>query len=90
VFAKVKHTPGDGRFLETKELIARLIDREEEPWARYTREGAITPEALAGLLRPYGIRSRRNREQTARGFVAGDFEEAWSRYLPVPAPGKPV
>jgi hypothetical protein len=84
IFAAVPPTREDGRFVPTKDLIDRLVGREEEPWARYTREGAITDEALARLLRPYGIRSRRNRTQTARGYCAGDFEEAWRRYLPDP------
>lgn len=84
IFAKVPSSPRDGRFLATTDLISHLTapDREEEPWRHYTRGKEISPEALALLLRPYGIRSRRNRDQSARGYYAHDFEEVWGRYLP--------
>jgi hypothetical protein len=69
------------RFVPTNTLITYLTQRDEEPWAHFTRGRNITPEALANLLRPYGIRSKRNAKQTARGFFAHDFAEAFGRYL---------
>lgn len=69
----------------TRALIAELVQRTEEPWATFTRGKEITPEALANLLKPYGIRSEMNAGKTARGYVSARFEDAWRRYLP-PAP----
>ena len=82
VFANIKADKDGARFLATVKLISELSARSEEPWNRWTRGGLITAEALANLLRPFGIRSARNKDQTARGFFAHDFQEAWSRYLP--------
>jgi hypothetical protein len=81
------YTPA--KFLSTAFLIVKLVAREEEPWARFTRGAPISPEALATLLRPYGIRSQKSKEQKHRGYVAADFEEPWERYLPAPS-GKPA
>lgn len=75
-------------FLPTADLIAVLVAMPEEGWAHFTRGKSITPEALANLLKPYGIKSQRNRDQTARGYFAFQFKEAWSRYLTT-APAKP-
>jgi hypothetical protein len=72
-------------FLETVTLILELAQRTEEPWSTFTRGDAITPEALANLLRPYGIKSERAMKygkQTQRGYFKFRFVEAWGRYLP--------
>lgn len=69
-------------FLKTSDLIAQLLKRSEEPWARYRHGEPIGPEALASLLRQYKIQSEKNKEGTARGFYKVDFEPAWERYLP--------
>jgi hypothetical protein len=82
IFARVTVIQGDGRFLSTDVLISKLVERKEEPWATYSHDKPITAEALATLLRPYGIHSGRNLKQTARGYHASRFQEAWARYLP--------
>jgi hypothetical protein len=83
IFATVPEDDHGARFIQTSALISELCNkRTEEPWRRWTRGHAITPEALAVLLRPFGIRSTRNRDQSARGFYRSDFEETWERYLP--------
>lgn len=82
VFNKTKTDKCGCKFIHTATLITKLAQRSEDPWNRWTRGGLITPEALANLLRPYCIRSGRNRKQTARGYFAHAFEEAWVRYLP--------
>jgi hypothetical protein len=69
-------------FYPTVTLIKELLKRTEEPWHRWNRGQPITDEALANLLRPYGIRPARNKAQTARGYFAADFKESWERYLP--------
>lgn len=78
-------------FMPTDTLIASLVDRREEPWHRWNRGEPMSREALANLLRPYGIRSARNKTQTARGYFAADFTDAWDRYLPpLKKPPKPA
>jgi putative DNA primase/helicase len=78
-----------GVFLSTEFLLRALVGRIEEPWATYTRGVPITAEALAKLLREYGIRSERNRDQSARGYVAARFKDAWDRYLACPSKKPP-
>ena len=79
-----------GVFLPTELLLLELKARTEEPWATYTRGLPITPEALAKLLRQYGIRSERNRDQSARGYVGARFKDAWDRYLACPSGTPPI
>ena len=54
-FAKAKK--GGTRFLATTELIEKLVQRDQERWAHWPRGRQISPEAIANLLRPYGVRS---------------------------------
>ena len=71
--------------LSTTDLIERLAADLEAPWGDW-RDSKITPRALARLLRPYGIRSRTVRldeRDTPKGFHREQFEDAWSRYLPL-------
>jgi hypothetical protein len=75
-------------FLPTDLLIRWLAGRREEPWYRYNKGEPITREALANLLRPFGIKPSPNKKQTNRGYHAEDFREAWDRYLPPAAPLK--
>jgi hypothetical protein len=83
VFEQNSHYWGKGDpFLATSVLIGLLITREEEPWAHWCRGEPINNEGLAKLLRPFGIRSCRNRKQTARGYPLTAFADAWARYLP--------
>ncbi len=79
IFSEVKSVP---TFLATADLITKLGDREEEPWLHYTRGGLINAEALATLLRPYGIRSEPNKARKKRGYYAHRFHKAWTTYYP--------
>lgn len=69
-------------FISTDNLILKLCQRLEEPWQRWNNRGNITREAVANLLRPYKIKSQRNKEHTTRGYFKDDFSDAWGRYLP--------
>lgn len=70
------------KFISTKSLIAKLVAREEEPWAEWNNGRPISPEKLAGLLREYKIRSQRTPDQKYTGYYAVHFKDAWTRYLP--------
>jgi Protein of unknown function (DUF3631) len=69
-------------FIPTKDLIAALVAREEEPWFRWNRGDGMNPEALSRLLRPYRISPQHSRDKKSRGYYAADFQDAWTRYLP--------
>jgi hypothetical protein len=73
-------------FVPTAKLIDLLVKRDEEPWHRLNHGRKITPEKLANLLRPYGIRSSRNTKQSERGFYAADFDTAFATYIPAAPP----
>lgn len=88
IFTEATLTKEDGKFLRTPDLIHRLCLRDEEPWPTYTRGKQITPEALARLLREFGIKSMFNRRRTAKGYFEYAFEEAWKKYHPPTPPLK--
>jgi hypothetical protein len=76
----------DVTFLPTKKLINLLMEKEGDGWSEINRGRAVNNEKIAFLLKPYGIKSDRNREQTARGYHRAAFVDAWERWLP-PLPG---
>lgn len=71
-------------FVRTTELLESLRADLEAPWASHGAAG-LTPRTLAGFLREFGIRSTTQRisSGTAKGYLASDFADAWTRYLPV-------
>lgn len=75
--------------LATKDLIASLVADDEAPWGSWHKGSPISPRALAGLLEPFGIRSRSIRldsGETPKGYMRESFEDAWKRYLPAYPP----
>ena len=73
----------------SRDLVRSLSGLKERPWAEMRKEKPLTEMALAGLLRPYGIRSRTIwiGEESAKGYLTEDFTEAVSRYsLPLVQP----
>ena len=92
IFGK-KRAARDG-LLTTQKLISALVQRDEEPWRTWSKGQEITPEALAVLLRPFGIRSKREQRNRAsiRGYYFYQFLDLWKRYLPDPGhpPGNPA
>ena len=73
--------------LATTDLIEGLCEDDSAPWGDW-RGRQITPQTLARLLRPFGIRPGTVRvgdgDHTAKGYKRGDFKDRWDRYLPVP------
>lgn len=66
-------------------LCTELRQMEERPWSEYGGNGSwIRPKQLALLLRPFGIlpKSVRIGENTPKGYLLDDFEDAFARYLP--------
>ena len=72
--------------LGSKDMAECLAHIEGRPWAEFGRQRRpISPNQLANLLRGFGVSSRTIRvgDSTAKGYDAGDFSDAFSRYLPV-------
>jgi hypothetical protein len=64
-------------------LTNALCAMEDKPWAELSQGKPITPNQLARLLKGFGIRpiSMRMGQETFRGYIKGDFRDAFSRYL---------
>jgi len=70
--------------LPSKELLKRLLADDEAPWGDLSGR-KLDERKLAGLLRPYGIKSTGIRMQdgtTPKGYRRESFCDAWRRYLP--------
>lgn len=64
-----------------------LADDENRPWGEWGRKRKpITPNALARLLRPFGVTPRTVRlaEGTPKGYTLEDLQDSFSRYIPPP------
>jgi hypothetical protein len=80
--------PRDGPRLLTREIIDELVRLEERPWGAWGKaQKPLTDVGLSKVLRPYGIRSgtvRGDNDVTGKGYYLRSFEDAFSRYLPLP------
>jgi putative DNA primase/helicase len=78
-------------FSET--LVKALHALEERPWSEWGQQRKpLSKTQLAGLLRPFEIRSKDVRlgADKAKGYTKDDFADAWERYLsPLPASPAP-
>jgi hypothetical protein len=71
--------------LSSAELGGRLASIEGRPWAEYGKaRRPISPNQIANLLREFGVSTRNVRigAEVRKGYSLGDFEDAFSRYLP--------
>ena len=72
--------------LPSAALVDALVAMEEAPWGDLKGK-PLDPRALARRLRPYGIRPHNIRlpdGTVPKGYDRGDFDDAWSRYVPIP------
>ena len=73
--------------LSSEELVKALRADDEAPWDDL-RGRPLTPRVLGRLLGPYGVKSRSIRlddGRIPRGYLRASFEDAWERYLILPA-----
>jgi len=80
--------------MKTTELLRRLEEIDDAPWATYFGRG-LGSRDLAALLREYGIKPKALRlrrsertsgsESVAKGYRRDDLEDAWKRYLVKPS-----
>ena len=76
----------------TAVLLTHLHNQTEQPWGRKNMADttpAFQERQLAAALRPFDIRPKQLKMPTGqnlRGFTRDQFEDAWTRYLPVEEP----
>lgn len=78
--------------MPSADLSGRLALLHDRPWPECNRGRPITPAQLAGLLKPFGVRSGTIRMQTGetpKGYHKSAFVDAWERYLPPDKQGTP-
>ncbi|MEP7027665.1 MAG: DUF3631 domain-containing protein [Candidatus Eisenbacteria bacterium] len=70
--------------ISSKELVASLRALEDRPWADWNHGRGISPGKVAAMLKAFGIRpgSVRFGQETLKGYLLEQFEDAWARYLP--------
>jgi putative DNA primase/helicase len=93
LFSKPKEPDAPNRQLRTKTILKALHDLPERPWVAWGKhERPITDRQLAGLLKPFGIRSGTfwfgtgDAKAQAKGYQEVDFRDVWDRYIPISAP----
>jgi putative DNA primase/helicase len=80
---------GDDEAIRSKDLIAKLIEDPERPWAEWSHNRALTPKQLGRLLQPFGICSETvyiPGLANGKGYQRAHFEELWAAYCPVKTP----
>ena len=72
----------------TEHLLIALGDIEESPWRSIRKGEPLDARSLALRLGKYGIgsKSQRHGDAVFKGYSRAQFEDAWNRYLPPPAP----
>ena len=84
LLADIRQAFGAADRVSTAALLKALTADEERPWRRLERGRPLDARALARRLAPFAIRPRHfriEREEFARGYLAADFAEAFTRYL---------
>jgi len=81
LLADIKNIFGKEPKVSTAELLNRLWEIEDSPWAPNALN--LTARSLSDKLSRYGIRpvSIRLGVETLKGYRRSDFVDAWSRYL---------
>ena len=75
--------------VSSADLLAHLTKIEGRPWAESSNGRPFGASQLGKLLRTFSIKPgtiRLGSTSTPKGYMRADFEDAWARYLPAPAP----
>jgi len=80
---------GDDDAIRSADLVAKLAEDPERPWADWKHGRALTQNQLGRLLSGFGISSETvdiPGLKSAKGYKRARFEEAWVAYCPVKSP----
>ena len=80
---------GDDDGIRSADLVAKLAEDPERPWADWKHGRALTQNQLGRLLSGFGISSETvdiPGLKSAKGYKRARFEEAWVAYCPVKSP----
>lgn len=71
--------------LASTDLVEALGEIETSPWGEWAKGKPVSQTGLAKLLRPFEIspRSIRIGENTPKGYLLEQFQDAFQRYVPV-------
>jgi len=74
--------------LPSAALTDALAAIETSPWGEWSHGKPLSAPKLARLLRPFGVTPRTIRigAETSKAYELADFEDAFKRYLRLPAP----
>ena len=82
--------PGVG-FIWTESLLKMLADIPDSRWSNWDGRNPLSAHGLAGLLKPYGVKSKDVKSKNARqetkvlkGYRRADLVDVFERYLPKP------
>ncbi|MGH9740579.1 MAG: DUF3631 domain-containing protein [Candidatus Acidiferrales bacterium] len=72
--------------LSSGELAESLAGIETSPWGEWSHGKPLTASKMARMLSRYGITpgTIRVESKTAKGYYLTDFEDAFTRYIPLP------
>lgn len=71
--------------ISTTELLNKLCEDSEAPWATYNRGKPMAARQLANRLKEFNVISgtiRLSAIETKKGYLTEDFHDAFARYLP--------
>lgn len=73
-------------------LVARLVALADRPWGECNRGKPLTPNALARLLRGFGVKPKNIRigSEITKGYERGDLTDPFTRYLRGSKPLQPL
>jgi hypothetical protein len=69
--------------MSSADLIKALTEEPDSEWAEWKSGKPLSPNQLARLLKPFGMAPQPIRVRTVqvRGYLRGQFTDAWERYL---------
>ncbi|MFN3591782.1 MAG: DUF3631 domain-containing protein, partial [Thermaurantiacus sp.] len=70
--------------IASSELVGDLRQLEDRPWAEWSHGKPLTPQSVARLLKPFGVKPRvmNLNGSSTRGYFRADVEAAAGRYIP--------
>lgn len=71
--------------ITSAELLEKLCQIEDRPWSEWNKGRPITTAKIAKYLKPFGVTPNTIRDgyKTAKGYLKIDFDDAFSRYIPL-------